>query len=42
MIDWRYLRQEGAQLARLLGWLLLWLFACIGLWTVLGWAGLGA
>lgn len=42
MIDWQYLRQQAAELARLLGWLAWATLACIGLWTVLGWLGLGA
>jgi len=41
-IDWQYVRREVGEALRLLGFLLLVLFASIGLWTVLGWLGLGA
>lgn len=40
-IDWQYVGHEVGELVRLLGFLLLTLFAGIGIYTVLGWAGVG-
>ncbi len=39
MIDWQYIKQEIGELLRLLGFLLLLLFAFIGLWHVLSLIG---
>lgn len=40
-IDWQYVRREVGEAVRLLGFCLLGFLLSVGLWTVLGWIGLG-
>lgn len=39
-VDWKYVRREVGEAARLLGFLVLALLAFVGFVTVLGWLGL--